>query len=1251
MKKSSAFAFARYSAVALIVLALAITLPAQVQTGQFQGTVLDQSGAAVPNATVTATNNATGQSFTAHSSGSGFYTLNQLPAATYNIKATAQGFKAAESKASVLNAGMIEALNFKLTVGEVTQTVEVTSAAPLVQTDDPKLSSTVGAQQIANLPLNGRNVYDLIQMNPGATNVKGVLTENGARTVVNGVREDFNGFTINGVSNKGLSGGNDNQPIADTVQEFQELTLNNSAQYGNSAGAITNLVTKSGTNAWHGDLYEFFRNDKLDANNFFVNQNRCDGGVANGCNLHNNPELRFNQFGGTFGGPLIKDKLFFFAAYQGDRFITSAPPTTQMIESAAYRSAVEAANPNSVAALLYSKFAPQVTPSGGEDINTYIGNEVNGLDLFDANGNGFTSISEYLCPSTLESAGVSASVAPVIAQRLANVFGVTAADQAACGAGALPLQAGTFNRSLPFFQSVTSLFTQQTQVQGNLFNGNEGYLRLDYNASQNDRLFASMNWQKQTDSVGPGLPDSVRGFTNPQKELFPNFQFNYVHTFTPNVLNEFRAGYTANINLINTGLPGVPFVGYDTGDVGFGSYNGYPQFFKENVYTYSDMVTVNHGNHNMKMGVDVRRNIENSEFNVARPSYYFFDPLFFTADAPYNEAAGVDPGFVSGTNLAQLQSNVRHWRNIEFGSYFQDDWKVTRKLTLNLGLRYDLYTRHVEENGLETQFIFGPGNNIADQLFNANAPIGTPGCNTPNEIARAVLAGACGPGGFAAAKALGSGDHNNFGPRLGFAYDVFGNGKTSLRGGVGVSYEGTLYNPLSNSRWNPPFYSFDSISENTLAGVSGLGTGTVVYGPCQTVANTGCNITPTFLGAPAPGNNEGVIGAQATGNINGWFATNPNTANLTGIVPKDIRDPYVYNYYLGIQHEILPQTVMEIDYVGTTGHKLFRAQNINFIPGDRLPVGVCEFSNVDGQVCGLGHPKINPNYGTLRVWENVNNSNYNGLQSSLRHQFSHGLQFAVNYTWSHSIDNGSTWHSGATSSNASGAGEGYSLDLYQPGLDRGNSIYDVRNRVSANYVWELPIFKNSSNGFVKSVLGGWQTNGIWSFQSGAHWEPVCLNGKACDFNLNGVSNDRPDVQANNIDISHDQWANGWGSGFQFDAGAGGSPNGFFTTPCFLGAGVSLNGFNHLPCAGSEGRNTFVGPGYWDADMSLFKNFHITERVNVQFRFETFNTLNHTNFELPGALSSPHNRITNSEFGQAAAAFDPRQLQFGLKLNF
>src|SRR5205814_8660737 len=188
------------------------------------------------------------------------------------------------------------------------------------------------------------------------------------------------------------------------------------------------------------------------------------------------------------------------------------------------------------------------------------------------------------------------------------------------------------------------------------------------------------------------------------------------HTFNTALLNEFRAGYALNVSPdVNTSLPGVPDIRFDDGSMGFGSYSGYPQTFHENIYSYSDMVSISHGNHNLKVGVDFRRNIENSEFNVGRPSYYFFDPLYFGMDAPYQENAGVDPGIISG-RAPQLATNRRHWRNLEFGAYFQDDWKATRRLTLNLGLRYDLYTRHVEENGLVTNFLLGPGTHFIDNL-------------------------------------------------------------------------------------------------------------------------------------------------------------------------------------------------------------------------------------------------------------------------------------------------------------------------------------------------------------------------------------------------------------------------------------------------------------------------------------------------------------------------------------------------------
>jgi hypothetical protein len=1270
----------RFCLISLLVVLFALTAMAQIQNGQFTGNVTDPSGAAVANAKVTITNHATNLSVTTTTNSTGVFTAKELPIGTYNISIEASGFKTFSDLGVALNAGTITHIDAKMTLGQAREVVEVTGQEVAVDTEDSKLASTVTSTQISNLPLNGRNVYDLIQMAPGAVNVMGVDFENGHSTVVNGLREDFNGFLINGVSNKGLSGGVNNTPIQDTVQEFQQLQLNMSAQYGNSAGSTTNLVTKSGTNSFHGSVWEYLRNDKLDANNFFLNGGRTPDPrkdpTGTLCATNNSdcfhPPLRFNQFGGTFGGALIKDKLFFFGSYQGDRFTTSGTPQSITHEAVDWRNAVLAADQqngvSSVAGLLYSKFTPS-----SEGINP--------VSLNDYSGGDFTP---WLCQD---------NNSPAIAARMASILGVTAQDQAnavAAGCSVIPtLRTGTADRSAPFETTGTAIFNTQTQTLGNLFNGNEASLRLDYNWNASNRTYVSFNWFKATDKFGPCSAACDRGFSNPQKLYFPNGQISWIHTFSGSVLNEFRAGYTGNKNLINTSIPGVPDVNFDDGSLGFGSYNGYPQFFKENVYSYSDMVSINHGNHNMKVGVDFRRNIENSEFNVARPSYYFFDPIYFAADSPYSIAAGVNPdicqapcsSFNANPN-SFLESNVRHWRNLEMGAYFQDDWKVTKRLTLNLGLRYDLFTRHNELNNKATTFILGPGNNVVEGVANANVLAGTTGtingtsydCTSATAQALSTLAGVCGPGGFAPAKSLGRGDHNDWGPRVGFAWDVFGNGRTSVRGGFGLSYEGTLYNPLSNSRWNLPYYSFNGLT-NFLVG----DTSTVVYGPstCDSLGN--CNPTggalvtggtaPTYLGS-GTNPNQGT-GAQATGNIIGWDQKSSNQAQLTGIVlPEGIRDPYVYNYFFGVQREIMPKTTLEVNYVGTTGHKLFRAESINREPGVRLPEGVSITDNFGRTWTGTGS-RLNNNYGTMRNWRNLVNSNYNALQASLRRQMGHGLLFNVNYTYSHAIDNGSTWHSGATTANGAAGGEGYSTDVTLPGLDRGNSIFDIRHRLVLNYVWELP--GKNLHGVLGQVAGGWSLNGIWALQSGAHWQPYdsrarnlsltdpvnfpdacsagsfdithCINTGG-DYNFDRATNDRPSSSmASFSSQSRGQWANGWcgsGSAKPEDANcaaASGQPAvPVFSTPC-------------IGCTGNLGRNTFVGPGSWATDMTLAKTFKLTERFNLKFEAAAFNIFNRANFVLATAGGGAHNKVSDGLFGAAAGTLNPRNLQFGLKLSF
>lgn len=1318
----------------LVVLLFALTALAQIQNGQFTGNVVDPSGAAVANAKVTITNKATNLAVTTTTNSAGTFIAKELPVGTYNISVEAAGFKTFSDVGVVLNAGQIAHIDAKMTLGQAREVVEVTGQEVAVQTDDAKLSSTINSSQISNLPINGRNVFDLMQMSAGAVSVAGTDFENGHNTVVNGVREDFNGFLVNGVSNKGLSGGVVNTPIQDTVEEFQQLGLNMSAQYGNSAGSTVNLVTKSGTNQLHGSIWEYNRNAAANANDFFLNQQ-----------LVKRPNQNWNQFGFTLGGPIKKDKLFFFASYQGSRFITTGTPTPITVESDQWRKAVAqtdaATGVNSVAGLLYGKFGESVGGSNPTSTDNYLVNTTANdtglgcvLDFTQdpAPCTGVANYADYVCPDTYSMGfGIPLAQANIMAARMQNLLGVVPSvdgkapltylsshnNPVFCSTpltqnnGFIQRDPTTGFSAMPFQVSSVSVFKSQTGsgIASNLFNGNEYSMRLDYNWNASNRLSLSYDHVRTTDKYGPCSTSCSRGFTNPITGRTPNGNLGWVHTFSPGVLNEFRAGYAQNTSLIHTAQGGVPSTAFDDGSVGFGSYSGYPQFFKENIYTYSDMVSVTHGNHNMKIGGDVRRNIENSEFNVARPSYYFSDPIFFAADAPYGEAAGVNPGICappcsqstiqqlvnSGTiPQAQLESNVRHWRNVEFGAYFQDDWKATKRLTLQLGLRYDLYKRHNEENNKATTFLPGPGSGQFAQLINANVPAGLTGtiggtsydCTSAAAMAMAQLAGVCGPGGFAAANSLGKGRHKDFGPRVGFAWDVFGNGKTALRGGFGLSYEGTLYNPLSNSRWNLPYYSFNSVG-----GPFGFGPDGIVYGPmdCSGGGSLPDNCVPTGGAQFGPGGvppayagpvsglqGQGHSGDQAQGNIDGWNPLNPNQAVLTGIVyPQGIDDPYVYNYYFGVQHEILPKTVLELDYVGTTGHKLFRSEDTNRAPGAALPAGVTMVNNLGETVVGFGG-RPNPNYARLRAWENVVNSNYNSLQAILKRQMTHGLMINVNYTYSHSIDNGSTWHSGATTANGAAGGEGFTSNPWLPQLDRGNSIYDIRQRLVINHVWQLP--GQNLKGFAGHVAGGWSLNGIWAFQTGAHWQPynsrrsrltgdcsqagvdsgACVNTGG-DYMLttstvggNGRGNNRPDSNfASFSNFGHDVWANGWCPGGDVHNGpcAGTDANGNPLT--YTRAGLPILTAPCLGCAGNLGRNTFVGPGFWETDMTLAKNFKLTERFNLKFEGSAFNVFNRTNFELASAGGGANNEIRGHNFGKAGGTIGPRVMQFGLRLNF
>jgi hypothetical protein len=1228
IRKSSRCAARLLLFFGVVLLIVPPMLSAQIENGEIVGVVTDPSGAALVHAMVRVQNIETGQEITLRTNSSGVYTDEQLLMGRYELSASAAGFSSVTVPVRV-TAGTVLRTDFQLPVAPRTETVETRStgaSASAVNTENARVTTSLDGAEVTDVPLNGRNVYNLVKYAPGATDVRGVILEEGSQAVVNGVRENFAGFLLNGLSNRTLDGGIVNRPIVDSIEEMQVITLNNSAEFGSTAGAITSVVTKSGTNRFHGRTWWFVRNDAFDANSFFANHTPDVAARVK-------PEVRLNQFGVTVGGPIKKNRLFFFGGYQGDRFITSSPAEF-LTESPELRQAVARAFPDSVANLLYSHFAPSMRGTPDLSLSKYVtGGNYSGSE--------FASFTEYLCPAFTDGIGV-------IAKKFATLFGVEQADinqmnlpdyAGGCPDGSPFPQPvlGMLKRTDPLLQRVLS--TAPSQTGGDLFDGNEASLRLDYSFGSRNSLFFQTNWALSADRFGDG--DLVRGFPDPGRTASPNLQANYIHPFAPTLINEFRVGYAGSLTSSGVTLPGVPAIYLDDGTLGFGSGGELPESFHESIYSLSDSVALNHGKHGMKAGVDLHRTVENSDWNMGRPSYYFFDPLFFAIDAPYSQAAGVDPGIVTH-QPAHLASSIRHWRNWEIGLYFEDKWNLTKKFTLNLGLRYDLYTRLTELNGLAATFQPGPGHSFIDnittgagQIKNASQPcLGNP---------LATIAGACGPGGFAPVKSLGAGDHNNLGPRLGFAWDLFGNGKTSLRGGFGISYQGAIYRPYSNTRWNPPFYSLNSASNELVGDISH-----VVYGPVG-------GGTPTFLGPAPPDQNSGV-GVQAIGTISGWDPSNPNIAALTSIIfPGGLPDPSVKSYFLGVQREIRRDLIFEANYVGTSGSNLIRADNVNRIPGGRLPEGTCVKDNLGRLLCSqidsranrYGEPnnpvgRLNPNYGVLRVWRDIAESSYSSLQISVNGKPATGVQLSANYTFSHAIDSGSSWHDHATSVNGFAAGDGFLTDTAVPTLDRGNSTYDVRHRLTIMYTWELPFFRNRQ-GLINAALAGWQLNGLWAAQTGAHWTPhdprpsrfdpfapaceastfdptKCVNFGG-DYNLDGVANDRPNAIANHIHATHQQWADGFNL----------QPN-FFTPPC-------------LACVGNLGRNTFVGPGYWAADVSVLKNFRLTEALQLQFRAEAFNVLNHTNFQIG------HNAINDPSFGQAGGTGDPRNLQFALKLMF
>lgn len=1086
-------------AVSLLFVAIAVS---QVTDGVIMGIVTDPAGRAVANAKVTVQNLGTNALREATTDATGLFRVTQLPPASYDVRIEAAGFKAAVAKDTVLTVAETKRLDVALALGTVAETVNVTEEARPVDTEVGSLSTLVQQQQIVQLPLDGRNIYQLILLSPGAAN----MNQSDLQTTspaVNGQRPRGNNFMLDGVSNNFdfLTGEPVITPNVDSVQEFRILTNNFSAEYGRNSGSIINVVTKSGTNQLHGNLWEFHRNGAFGAKDFFA---------------PTKPRFIRNQFGGTVGGPIIKDRTFFFGSYEGLRSVFGRSQLLT-VETPQLRDFAITRFPGSVAAYLYKNFPAPVPTSNLRDIGTPVRGP-----LFQSAANDPTVVSNpnyVLQPSGLY-----------------------------------------LNRAQTILDGVPDVGDVNVSISDNIRNDQySGRIDHQFNGGK-DQLYGRFYL---TDFNQPKFLPAYRGpFDTALLRRLQNYGIAETHVFSSRVVNEARLGFVRDREFWNPANPGVPLINVDSPVVSaYGASLTWPRLVVTNAYQYLDVLTIMRGRHGFKIGGEVRRVQENGNWYITRGNYLFFDPLDFAQDEPYGLVEGINP------QKLRIASNPVELRNTEGAAFFQDDWKVTPRLTLNLGLRYEVFGRIKDRLGHLGNVQLPSGGNFLDPAAIAASTVGSVG-------------------------SVATPDRNDFAPRLGFAWDVFGNGKTSLRGGYGVAYNKVFNNAIGVARLNPPFFSYSVILPYVTASQAGI---PLVYGPT--------NGGP--VSATGPNNNLGTdAGSGLIGNITGYNpAFGYGRQNLRAVDPN-LRDPYAENWFIGIQQQLGGHWVGELAYAGSVGHRLEMRVDVNAFNGDLL----------DGQL-----NRLNPQFNKVNMLTNLGASSYNSLQAKLSRRLGQGLLAEGSYTFSKTLDNSSDiWGP---------LGEGENLDVAMDTralfLQKGLSTLDGRHRAVVFLLYDLPGFRKNS-GWTNRVLGGWQVNTLVQLQSGLPFTVFCqASFPTCDWNANGDPNDRPNTPAfgNSLSgLSRSDYVKGIFKASDFPAPARGTN-------------------------GNLGRNTFRGPGQATVDFSLLKNFRFTDRWNLQFRAEAFNLFNRVN------LTQVRGDMASGSFGKSVGSFPARQGQLALKLSF
>ena len=1081
------------------------SLLGQSATATLTGLIKDTSGAILPGATITARNVATNESRTTQSNTEGLYRLTGVPRGTYEVKAELQGFKTVAQSDVLLTVGETVRADFELSVGALSELVNVSSRASLVNTEEGRISHLVDEKRVSELPLNGRNAMQLMELQPGATSNPGnaVLggSAGGNSAFVNGQRNRANNFLLDGTDNNDqfTAGRVAVNPNVDTIQEFRVSANNFSAEFGRNSSSVVNVVTKSGTNSLHGSAFEFLRNDALDARTVFAS--RVD-------------PLEFNQFGGTAGGPVKRNRVFFFSSYEGLR-VTRGTTLLRTVETPEFRRLVAERFPSSIANYLFTNFPSPAPTTNIRDT----GQPVAGLAT----------------DSILNTPGVATNPNYVATSSTLyrNDLQGTLDGIPDIGTAAIPIN---------------------ETIDGDQFLG-----RLDFDITSRMRILGRYVNDKRESSDNTSI---IRpGFNQPISEQGHNLTVGHTWILSDRTVNEAKFGFARRKRGLLATNPGVPNITFDDGLIGFGNFATNPAVFAQNTFHWVDTMSISLGSHGLKFGGEVRHIRDNSDFAVRRPGVQFFSIHDFAQDeVEAISILGIDPA----TGL--IAPNLRHFRFWESGFFMQDDWKIHSRLTLNLGLRHEWYGRPTETNGLLTNIILGPGSDIFAQI--ASATVGRVDQVVPN-------------------------DYNNFAPRLGVSWDPLGNKKLAVRGGFGLAYDRLFNNSITNIRFNPPFYSFTVASPVFVAAHAGI---PIAYGP----------INPDGTRRNEPVNLEGEnhnIGVQPglgiVGNIIGWNPRFGNSQQSLRVPDPNTKDAFTYNWFTGIQLELPHSLVVEANYIGNKGRHFGRLVDYNTVRGDLF----------DGRL-----DRLNSTFGGINFRAMLARTQYHAFQLQVTRRYARGFTGGFSYTLGSAKDNGSDVQVGALP-----------VDARALDLEWAASDFDVRHRVGANFLWELPFFRNAS-GLTGALLGGWQVNAITGLQSGFPFSVFTSRafGSGGDFNGDGVRNDRPNQPS-------------------FGTTPPGNSTDDYLRGIFQASDFPITGF----VLGDLPRNAYRGPRYASTDLSLFKNFRMSARGDrkLQFRAEVFNVFNRDNLRIPvGNLALP-------TFGRSVEAFPAREVQFALKFIF